>query len=107
MIVLREYEYFYNTHRAHRTLNQAAPLRPLPDGVNDLDLFNVSRKRRSVRGPSRRSPAPGSLATRAECRASAQPGHSLMPPSPVRIMYFWNTKKMIATGMVIASAAAS
>ena len=30
MIVLREYEDFYNTHRPHRTLNQAAPLRPLP-----------------------------------------------------------------------------
>ena len=26
----REYEDFYNTHRRHRTLNQAAPLRPLP-----------------------------------------------------------------------------
>ena len=32
MIVLREYEDFCNTHRPHRTLNQAAPLRPLPDG---------------------------------------------------------------------------
>ena len=31
MIVLREYEDFYNTHRPHRALNQAAPLRPLPD----------------------------------------------------------------------------
>ena len=27
MAVLREYEDFYNTHRPHRTLNQAAPLR--------------------------------------------------------------------------------
>jgi hypothetical protein len=26
-----------NKHRPHRTLNQAAPLRPLPDGVTDLD----------------------------------------------------------------------
>ena len=25
MIVLREYEDFYNTHRPHRTLKQAAP----------------------------------------------------------------------------------
>ena len=33
MIVLREYEDFYNTHRPHRALNQAAPLRPLPDGA--------------------------------------------------------------------------
>jgi putative transposase len=30
MIVLREYEDFYNTHRPHRFLKQAAPLRPLP-----------------------------------------------------------------------------
>jgi len=28
MAILREYEGFYNTHRPHRTLNQAAPLRP-------------------------------------------------------------------------------
>ena len=30
MTVLREYEDFCNTRRPHRTLNQAAPLRPLP-----------------------------------------------------------------------------
>jgi hypothetical protein len=36
-----------------------------------------------------------------------RPAYSLIAPSPVRMMYFWNTKKMIATGMVIASAAAS
>ena len=36
MTVLREYEGFYNTHRPHRTLNQAAPLRPLPDDVTLL-----------------------------------------------------------------------
>jgi len=39
MIVLREYEDFYNTHRPHRTLSQAAPLRPLPGSVADLDQF--------------------------------------------------------------------
>jgi hypothetical protein len=33
MTVLRGYEDIYNTHRPHRTPNQAAPLRPLPDGV--------------------------------------------------------------------------
>ena len=47
MIVLREYEDFYNTHRPHRTLNQAAPLRPLPDGITDLDQFRVQRRDRA------------------------------------------------------------
>jgi transposase InsO family protein len=28
---LREFETFYNEHRPHRTLRQAAPLRPLPE----------------------------------------------------------------------------
>ena len=39
MTVLREYEDFYNSHRPHRALDQAAPLRPLPDGVTDLGSF--------------------------------------------------------------------
>jgi putative transposase len=47
MTVLREYEDFYNTHRPHRTLNQAAPLRPLPDGVTDPDHFRVRRRDRA------------------------------------------------------------
>jgi putative transposase len=47
MIVLREYEDFCNRHRPHRTLNQAAPLRPLPDGVTDLDQFRVQRRDRA------------------------------------------------------------
>jgi len=47
MIVLPEYEDFYNTHRPHRALNQAAPLRPLPDGVTDLDHLRVRRRDRS------------------------------------------------------------
>ncbi len=47
MIVLREYEDFYNTHRPHRTLNQAAPLRPLPDDITDLDHFRVRRRNRA------------------------------------------------------------
>ena len=29
--VLREYAHRYNTHRPHRALGQAAPLRPLPE----------------------------------------------------------------------------
>jgi transposase len=47
MAVLREYEDFYNSHRPHRTLNQAAPLRPLPDGIIDLDHFRVLRRDRA------------------------------------------------------------
>jgi putative transposase len=47
MIVLREYEDFSTTHRPHRTLNQAAPLRPLPDGVTDVDQFRVQRRDRA------------------------------------------------------------
>jgi putative transposase len=47
MAALREYEDFYNTHRPHRALNQAAPLRPLPDGVSDLDAFRVRRRDRA------------------------------------------------------------
>jgi len=43
MMVLREYEEFYNSHRPHRALDQPAPLRPLPDGVTDLDHFRVRR----------------------------------------------------------------
>ena len=47
MTVLREYEVFYNGHRPHRTLNQAAPLRPLPDGVTDLGSFRLRRRDRA------------------------------------------------------------
>lgn len=47
MTVLREYEDFCNTHRPHRTLNQAAPLRPLPDSVTSLDHFRVWRRDRA------------------------------------------------------------
>ncbi|MEU4835994.1 hypothetical protein [Streptosporangium sp. NPDC023615] len=33
--MLREFEIFYNEHRPHRALRQAAPLRPLPDPSTD------------------------------------------------------------------------
>jgi putative transposase len=48
MTVLREYEDFYNTHRPHRALKQAAPLRPLPYGIADLDHFRVQRRDRAA-----------------------------------------------------------
>ena len=47
MTVLREYEDFYNSHRPHRALDQAAPLRPLPDRVTDLEHFRVQRRDRA------------------------------------------------------------
>jgi transposase len=47
MTVLREYEDFCNNHRPHRSLNQAAPLRPLPDGVAGLNHFRVQRRDRA------------------------------------------------------------
>jgi hypothetical protein len=47
MTVLREYEDFYNTHRPHRTLEQAAPLRPLPNDSTDLEQFQVQRRDRT------------------------------------------------------------
>lgn len=47
MTVLHEYEDFCNTHRPHCALNQAAPLRPLPDGVTDLDQLWVQRRDRA------------------------------------------------------------
>ena len=47
LIVLREYEDFYNTHRPHRTLKQAAPLRPLPDSIPGPGHFRVQRRNRA------------------------------------------------------------
>ncbi len=46
-MVLREYEDFYNSHRPHRALDQAAPLRPLPGSITDLDHFLVRRHDRA------------------------------------------------------------
>jgi len=44
--VLAEYESFYDGHRPHRALGQAAPLRPLPDNVIDLEYFRIARRDR-------------------------------------------------------------
>jgi transposase InsO family protein len=46
---LREYERFYNQHRAHQALNQAAPLRTIPDPITDPERItdlNVRRRDR-------------------------------------------------------------
>ena len=42
--VLTEYEDHFNAHRPHRALNQASPLRPLPDPV-DADIKVIRRDR--------------------------------------------------------------
>jgi transposase InsO family protein len=42
--VLTEYEDHFNTHRSHRALNQASPLRALPDSV-DADIRVIRRDR--------------------------------------------------------------
>ncbi|WP_370373318.1 integrase core domain-containing protein [Catenulispora sp. GP43] len=47
MRLLREYETFYNGHRPHRSLDQAAPMRPRPDNVVDLEEFRVRRRDRA------------------------------------------------------------
>ncbi|MEV4082408.1 hypothetical protein AB0J43_19260 [Nonomuraea fuscirosea] len=46
---LREYEHIYNQHRAHQALNQAAPLRTVPDPITDPERItdlNVRRRDR-------------------------------------------------------------
>jgi putative transposase len=45
--LLRGYEEHYNSHRPHRSLGQAAPTRPLPNNVIDLDEFRVRRNDRA------------------------------------------------------------
>ena len=47
MMVPQEHEDFCNPPRPHRALDQAAPLRPLPDGGTDLDHFRVRRHDRA------------------------------------------------------------
>jgi putative transposase len=44
LTVLREYEAHHNAHRPHRSLGQAAPLKPLPAPVTDLDSLRLRRQ---------------------------------------------------------------
>ena len=44
--ILREYETHHNRHRPHRSLNSAAPLKPLPEPV-DLERYRVRRHTRA------------------------------------------------------------
>jgi putative transposase len=44
--ILRDYETHHNQHRPHRSLHDAAPLKPLPDPV-DLDQYRVRRHTRA------------------------------------------------------------
>jgi putative transposase len=41
--ILRQYETHHNQHRPHRSLNSAAPLKPLPDPI-DLEQHRVRRR---------------------------------------------------------------
>ncbi|HEX7269485.1 MAG TPA: integrase core domain-containing protein, partial [Streptosporangiaceae bacterium] len=43
--VLGEYQHHYNSHRPHRTLGQAAPLRPLPRRATS-ETITVGRRDR-------------------------------------------------------------
>jgi putative transposase len=44
--ILRQYETHHNQHRPHRSLNSAAPLKPLPEPV-DLGRYRVRRQTRT------------------------------------------------------------
>jgi len=43
--ILRPYEIHHNRHRPHRSLNGAAPLKPLPEPV-DLEQYRLRRQTR-------------------------------------------------------------
>jgi hypothetical protein len=43
--IRREYQTHHNQHRPHRSLNGAAPLKPLPEPI-DLEQYRVRRQAR-------------------------------------------------------------
>ena len=45
--ILRDYETHHNTHRPHMALAGAAPDKPLPPGVADLDAFRARKHDRA------------------------------------------------------------
>jgi transposase InsO family protein len=48
---LHEYEHFYNQHRAHQALNQAAPPRTVPDPIADSErIIDLDVRRRDRLG---------------------------------------------------------
>ncbi|MET7339473.1 integrase core domain-containing protein [Nonomuraea sp. NPDC005650] len=48
---LREYEEWYNRHRAHQALDQAAPLRAVPDPITDpAGIVDLKVRRRDRLG---------------------------------------------------------
>lgn len=48
---LRDFEHFYNEHRPHRTLQAAAPLRPLPGLITDPErIAHLDVRRRDRLG---------------------------------------------------------
>jgi hypothetical protein len=66
--ILREYETHHNQHRPHRSLDAAAPLKPLTEPV-DLAQYRVRRQ------------APGRPSA---CQVPARSAQSQPPPYPVR-----------------------
>ncbi|MFD1931164.1 integrase core domain-containing protein [Nonomuraea mangrovi] len=51
LYALREFETFYNEHRPHRALRQAAPLRPLVDpGIDSASIASLDIRRRDRLG---------------------------------------------------------
>jgi putative transposase len=46
---LREYETFYNAHRAHQGIANARPLTPLPEPITDLQQLAQLHVRRNDR----------------------------------------------------------